>query len=486
MKKLRQKLTQKLMYRDVQEDGQQRYKKADKQNRYSFAFVAILSLMLCACGGRAGQPEPLPQTPDRVDTGFVLTGPDSYDSADTAVLVEKDKQESSVTFLNLNRGRYYTLSMDGTTHLYDKYGESVSLDQIQAGDIVDVTFLKSTKHLTSMKLSTQAWRNEGVSRYEMDLIRGEVTIGEDIYKLADNTQYLSMGQPIEKIDLNESDVLNFQGIGNQVLSVSVEKGHGYLRLVNDENFVGGWIEIGETTVKQITEDMLLVVPEGSYQVNISHRGGGGTKSVVINRNEEMTLDIGDLEVAEEQTGMLLFSVSPSGAAVYIDGTETDISAPVTLKYGIHQMIVKADGYKSITQYLRVGQASAAVNVVLEPITTDNDKDKDKDKNVTDVSSNSYKVYVDAPEDVEVYVDGNYVGVTPCSFKKVAGAHVVTLRKTGYTTRSYTVQVDSEDKDITYSFADLVRSQSVSDNSSERALSASGLVDDIINSVLGVY
>lgn len=448
--------------------------------------MAALFLALSACGGRTGQQETLPQTPERVDTGFIVTGPDSYDSADTAVLVEKNRQEdgaSSVTLLNLNRDRYYTLSMDGTTQLYDKYGESVSLEQIQAGDIVDVTFLKSTKHLVSMKRSTQAWTNEGVSRYAIDMVRGEVTIGEDVYKLADNTQYLSMGQPIEKMDLNETDVLNFQGIGNQVLSVSVEKGHGYLRLLNDENFVGGWIEIGETTVKRITEDMLLVVPEGSYQVDISHRGGGGVKSVIINRNEETTLDIGDLAVAEEQTGILLFSVSPSGAAVYIDGTETDISEPVTLKYGIHQMIVKSDGYKSITQYIRVGQASAAVNVVLESVTTDSDT---KDKDVKDVSSGSYKVFVDAPEDVEVYLDGNYVGITPCSFKKVAGAHVLTLRKTGYTTRSYTVQVDSEDKDITYSFADLVRKSSVSDDDLESELSASGLVNEIINSVLGVY
>ena len=87
---------------------------------------------------------------------------------------------------------------------------------------------------------------------------------------------------------------------------------------------------------------------------------------------------------------------------------------------------------------------------------------------------------------EVYVDGNYVGVTPCSFKKVAGAHVITLRKSGYTTRSYTVQVDSADKDITFSFADLIERDSVSENNSERALSTSGLVNDIINSVLGVY
>ena len=53
------------------------------------------------------------------------------------------------------------------------------------------------------------------------------------------------------------------------------------------------------------------------------------------------------------------------------------------------------------------------------------------------------------------MDGNYVGIAPVSFKKDAGSHVITLRKTGYTPRSYTIQVDSEDKDVTYSFAELV-------------------------------
>ena len=450
------------------------------------AMAAGLMLSGCTAGGDRQSKSPT-QESGRVDTGYVLTGPDSFDSEDTTILVYKNKLDSCVTFLNLNRGKYYTLNMDGTTHLYDKYGESISLGQINEGDIVDITFLKDKKHLTSMQLSSKAWKNDGISNYEMNHIRGEVTIGEDVYKLTDNTQYLSNGQYIEKMDINPSDVLNFQGIDNQVLSVSVEKGHGYLRLLNDENFVGGWIEIGQSTIQRITEDMLLVVPEGSYQVNISHRGGGGVKSVVVNRNEETSLDIGDLAVAEVQTGMILFSISPSSAKVYIDGTETDVSGPVSLEYGIHQLIVKADGYKSITQYIRVGQASAGVNVVLESMTA-TEKEDNKDKNVTDVSTNYYKVHVDAPEGAEVYLDGSYAGIAPCSFRKVAGAHVITLRRTGYVTRSYTVQVDSEDKDISYSFADLEKkigaSDSDDDEDEDEELDVNELVKEIIGSIVG--
>jgi len=402
------------------------------------------------------------ETTVRVDTGFVVTTPDSYDSADTPILVSKDLNESTLTFLNLDVEKRYTLSFDGTTKFYNKYGESIALDQINVGDIVDVTFLKSKKHLTTMTLSADAWCYDNVEKYEFNNVKKEVSIGDEIYKLSDNTQYLSEGRSIEEMDLNAVDILSFQGIDNTVLSVKVEKGHGYLRLANSESFIGGWIEIGQTQIQRITEDMLLAVPEGSYQVNISYKGSGGIKSVVINRDEETTLDIGDLKVEEPRTGTVLFSLNPSNAELFVDGAQVDASQPIVLEYGIHQLIARSDGYKSLTQYLRVGEESAGVNIVLErenntDDTTDSSPESSSGSSTSDTVdtiTDYYKVYIDAPEDVDVYLDGNYVGVTPCSFKKDPGPHVVTLRKKGYATRSYTVHVDEEEKDTSYSFADL--------------------------------
>lgn len=237
--------------------------------------AAVLSLTGCGVpflksGGAASDPSPQPV---QIDTGFVAARPESYDSADTAILMDYNEKDNQVTFLNLDLGRRYTLSMDGTTRLYYKYGEAISMEQIQKGDIVDVTFLKSKKHLTTMQLSVRSWTYSDAAWYEIDTLRGEVSIGEESYKLTSNTQYLSEGRNIELIDLNGADVLSFQGIGNQVLSVKVERGHGFLRLANDEKFVGGWIEVGESLIQRITDDMLLLVPEGSYQVNITNKIG---------------------------------------------------------------------------------------------------------------------------------------------------------------------------------------------------------------------
>ncbi len=450
--------------------------------RYGKKIACILlmtALSVTGCGqnttaGMAQDTATPTQTAEsgRVDTGFVVTNPDSYDSADTAVLVDINSVDNTVTLLNLDLGKQYTLSVDGTTRYADKYGKAISLEQLGEGDIVDVTFLKTKKHLTTMQLSQSAWQYDDVERYELNTVRREVTIGGEVFKLSRDTRYFSQGHSIEEMDLNPSDILTFHGIDTSVLSVTVEKGHGYLRLVNDENFIGGWLEIGQTQIVRITEDMLMTVPEGSYQVNISYNGGGGMKNVVINRNEETTLDIGDLEVAEAQYGMVLFSMNPSGAELYIDGSQVDPSQSITLEYGIHQIIAKADGYKSLTQYLRVAQESAGVDVELDKVDSDSDSDESTGSSsstsstatssTSDTTTTYYRVHIDAPENVEVYLDGNYVGISPCSFKKTSGSHVITLRKTGYETRSYTVQVDEEEKDVSYSFVDLVTSTSASE------------------------
>ena len=216
-----------------------------------------------------------------------------------------------------------------------------------------------------------------------------------------------------------------------------------------EYFVGGWIQVGLKVVQQVTEDMLIPVSEGAYQVLVSNSGTVADKSVSIARNQETVLDLSDVKIAAPKTGQVLFSVLPAEAELYVDGSKADLSGPVELTYGIHQIICRAKGYKSVTKYLSVGQASAGINIELE--VSDGTEEEDGD---AEVIATYYQVHVDAPEKAELYLDGAYVGVVPCSFKKTAGTHVITLSRKGYVTRSYTITVDSEEKDASFSFADL--------------------------------
>lgn len=421
--------------------------------------VLSLLLMITGCGTDPAGAADDRQTGQPGDTGYILAGPGSYDSADTAVVLRVDAAEGTITFRNLSINRSYTLSYDGASTFSDRYGQPMTLSQIREGDIVDLLFLRSKKRLTTLSLSAESFTAGEVSRYAIDPARHSVTVGNDVYKLSDDVHIFSDSGEIEMMDLNTVDLLTFQGIDTTIYSIIVEKGHGYLRLSGDEKFIGGWIEVGQNIIHPITEDMLLTVPEGSYQVLISVKGGGGTKNVIINRDQEVSLDISDLEVAEPQYGQVVFAMTPSTATLYVDGTKVDTGGAVTLEYGIHQLLAKAEGYSTVTSYLKVAEASAGIEIVLEAESEETESTSTESQTVSsgnaDTATGYYKIYIDAPTNAEVYVDGNYVGIAPVSFKKETGTHVVTLRKTGYTPRSYTIQVDSENKDVTYSFVELV-------------------------------
>lgn len=398
---------------------------------------------------------------------FSSSIPGSYDSMDeVAVVMAVNQEEKTITLRNTDLQRNYTLDYSQATRIADRYGSSLSIAQVKAGDLVQVTFLKNKKRLNTLSLcSGEAWTYEKVTEYAVNRNTRVLTLGTDSYKIGDDTLIFSQGKPIDWMDLNDVDVLTVNGIEQHVYSIVVEKGHGYLRLENDTYFVGGWIEVGESLISPITQDMLLTVPEGDYQVLLTNNGNRGIKNISIKRGEELDLDIGDIEIEETKIGRVVFSVTPGNASIYVDGGLVDVETPLELEYGIHQMIAGAEGYDTMTRYINVGEELANLDIRLEKTSTvsGNSSSNNSEKNtaasgtgsvISTTDQGQYHVMITAPEKVELYVDGNYIGITPISFKKVAGSHVITLRKDGYVTRSYTIQVDEEQKDISYSFADL--------------------------------
>lgn len=433
--------------------------------------IMILALVITGCTSEASNIGHAKEDDQKttIGTDFVVAEVGSYDSADTAIVMSVDAEIEYITFMNIATGKQYTLSYDGTTYVKDKYESPMTMSQIKAGDIVDITFLKSKKRLASVQLSQDAWVYTGVENYDLGGINKTATIGSNTYSLPDDVVVISEGQRKEVMDIVEKDVLTVSGIGHSIYSISVEKGHGYLRLSNDSALIGGWIEVGNAVIQQITENMLLAVPEGNYQVVLSNGNSSSVKEVTIERNKEVILDVGDVVKEEDKTGKILFSVDPSTATVSIDGEEVDISKEVELSYGIHKVHMEAEGYQTLTKYIQVGSAYASISFTMEEGEADEDSDSVSDNSSSDEVENAVtgnKVYIDAPKDVEVYMDGSYVGVAPVNFAKVTGSHTITLRKTGYESRSYTIYLYDDGEDVTYSFADLVATgETVSGNSS---------------------
>lgn len=440
--------------------------------------------------------QPEVQETAQPEGGFVKIAPGAYDSADTAIVIAKQEKQKKITFFNLEKQKNYTLNYDGITKFMDKYGTQISAGQLQEGEMVDIQFLKDEKLLSTLEVSSAIWTLNDISKFELDLASGRIKIMDEYYTLHETTVVLSDGKRVEFLDINAQDVLQIKGIDREIYSITIQEGHGYLRLENDEYFVGGWIEVGQKIIRKIEEDMLLTVPEGKYEVYLSHSGVQGTKEVEIKRNQETQLDVGDLKKDDLiKYGNLIITVDPAEAEVYIDGKVIDTSRVVKAAYGMHQVMAKAEGYDTVIQYIRVTENNANIAISLDEKTIrtvsdnsvnsgsesssaknnntttnqsaggnvtsgssseSNPSNKEtSDKNTSNnASTTGYKVTIEAPKGAEAYVDGNYVGIIPISFSKKSGNHEITVRKSGYLTRTYTIDVGEENKDISYSFSDL--------------------------------
>lgn len=476
-------------------------------NWYKKLLVNLICLMLIfAFTGCTSAP--IQSNTEQTTSGFIPAKAGNYDSADTAVILNINTAECKITFQTTFIGKKYTLAYDGATVFLDKYGTGMSVKQLHEGDLVDIKFLKMWKRLDELKLAEGQFAFYDISDYQFSFDGKHVMIAGEQYTLDDNYAIVSDQNNIDIIDINPVDVLSFIGFDHKIYSIVVNQGHGYLRLVNDSYFIGGWIEVSQKQICKIEEDMIIAVPTGTYTITVSNAGSSGQETVTIEQGKEYEIDVSGWQT-EAKYGDIIFSTTPENARVYIDGNVVDISEPVNLEYGLHQMIVVADGYQTISKYLKVGSEEANLDVVMEPkekgvsanwVNTDNKNDENADdsdygqtiinppvssnnatvsyniinppastsSNATSNSnasvsanaantistSSNYKVYIDSPKDVEVYVEGVYVGMAPTSFVKKPGSVVVILRKPGYETRSYTLNLDSENKDVNYSFSEL--------------------------------
>jgi len=468
-----------------------------KESRiYSLIIMTLVSgLMMSGCSLTDLTTNVTDSTGIKSDSLIVSDTVGSYDSMDTAIIKAINRDTQSITFQNMESGKDYTLTYDETTTFQDKYGEALADTQVNCGDVADVTFMKTAKTLTTLKMSSTVWSYTEVTNFSIPSGGKSMYIGDTIYKLEDDYVVASNDKLIELMDINEKDMLTVYGIDQKIYSIVIEKGHGYVSLTNDSDFIGGFIEIGQSIIKPIKEGMLLVVPEGTYDVLITKDGSNGTMPLTVGRDEEVELDLNNIEIAATQYGTLTFTLTPANTELYFDNVLVEPGSQITEAYGLHQLVASADGYDTSTLYVNVGQASANLIVTLTA-STDASTDTTKTTDTTDAtdttsdttdatdsataSSNTgsttgtdstatdtadttnttsanisdYLVYIETPIGAEVYLDGNYLGIAPISFDKSTGNHVITLRKTGYQTRSYTIDVDSTAKDSSYSFADL--------------------------------
>lgn len=371
-----------------------------------------------------------------------------YTSTASVIIRSVNEEDQKISMYLINRNENRDMGYNGATVVQDKYENAMSIAQLKPGDIAEITYNSELERAGSITLSEDAWSYEGVNKYNLNIGNGNASIGDETFSIDNKVLVFADGHVIDTSQIINQDILTIRGKGHSIMSIIVEKGHGYLDIKNDEAVLGSFIEVGQTVISQIAPDMLITVPEGSYTVRITGEGIEELREVQIERNKETILDLGDIEVAKIQDASVKFSIMPSTAAVYVDEVKIDISRPARLPLGLHLVTATASGYDSLSQYFQIEEGVNTVRMTLEEGADISGND------IFSTEKEEPKITIESPVGAEVYQDNLYMGIAPVTYNKTAGDHTITLRKPGYITRSYGITVVDDKNDVTYAFPDL--------------------------------
>lgn len=283
---------------------------------------------------------------------------------DAFLITENDMRSECLILEQLASGKQYMYYYSVTTQFRDKYGNRATVSEFEPGRVITVGKKDIHGRLLQAQISDQVWEYPDVTRYSVDEERGVFMIADTNYSYDENLFIYSDGNSEKLSDLTELDTLRIVGIGRKILSISVTTGHGELQLENTSLFEGSFIQIGSKIFSEITYNMSMELPEGTYMVAVANNGYGGSTEIEIASGRKTVLDLDTLKGEGPKTGNILFAVDVEGATIRIDGEAVDYSQAVPIRYGVHTLTVTTDSYDTYSKKLFVNSEKATIVIGL--------------------------------------------------------------------------------------------------------------------------
>jgi hypothetical protein len=423
----------------------------------------ILYCGLCGCTAGSGNV--------KVYDGDMAGVDVSHEEVSMVAVVSKvDIDGKKISFIDCVSGNKKDLIYNGGVSIKNAYGNDIDIADLSCGEIMDVTYYEDTGKLVDMTVDSKAVKRTGVTKLVIDADKKSASYKGIECNVAQFVTAYDDGLQVDVMEISTEDQVTLNFYGDKLMSIVVELGHGYVRLTNQNSYIGGMVEIGYDVIVPVTADMLLEVREGSYTLRISKNGySQSMEDVVVVKGEKTDVDL--LEIAIPR-GTAVFNIEPEEAILYVGG-KVQATHSYSDIYGDYTIKIEADGYNTFNGKFTINDSVKNFDISL---TKQDETDDESDSSESDDASESTEaadntteqtatasenvmtnstVTINSPTDVGVYVDGEYVGMSPVTFAKTVGTHTVTLYKSGYLIKSYTIQSLDDGNDDTYTLADLV-------------------------------
>lgn len=429
-------------------------------------------------------------------SGSIMSTPGAVDKKgkkeNVAVLRGIDREANRIGVYLVNEMKETGFSYDLATLVKSVNDQELVMPELKLGSILNLEFRDDTDMLSKVEVSKEAWDYQGVKNLVIDEVLSKMQIGERNYMYDAGLTVISGRDNVSLSNIDTSkDILEVRGIGEKILSIDITTGHGVLDFASYDDFLGGTIEIGYDVFDDITDNMKYVLREGRYKVIMKNGKLSVNKVIDIRRDRTEVLRVSDFTKEMNRSSRVTFNLSPSNSAIYIDGREVDVYKKLELDYGEYLVKVTAEGYMDWESVVTISKPKTVMSIALalkkeepeegeqddgmaEPaINHENSQDNTEDTGIATTPSENEddeeketKVRTDStktisfrkPEGATISFDGRVIGDAPCEMSKVTGEHEITLKKDGYETQTYTVNIEDDGEDVVFSFPEMVKEQ----------------------------
>lgn len=369
--------------------------------------IIIASVFAMTLGGGDKTPDII--IPEAEETTAPVEEAEKVFERALAVVKYVDTATGGLMVYDIEKLKMITLKMDSSMIIKDEYGEDIDLAQIDLGDMIETKYDTLSMMPESVKITAVTWERKDVSNMVVDVENKSIKISNDSYTYTDELVTSDAGEAFDIASLSTADEAYVRGYKDMVWSVVLVNGHGTIKLINHEIFIGGQLEIGNRTSFTIEAEMVVPVTAGVHNVVVSKDNMSPyVTQVVVEEDTELVIDLSE---AQPKVGTVEFIVLQDGVTVYMDDELVNLEEEHILDFGTYKIKAEKENYVTWEGELLLSQAYQQFKI-------------DMDKTPT-------FVFINQPEGADAYLDGVPIGIVPTQAPFSPGSHTVQLSQEGY-------------------------------------------------------
>ena len=371
------------------------------------------------------------------------------------VVHEIGAKRKRITIWDIEEKQHIKMSIKDKTQMTDRYGKPMSIQEIELGDIVEITYQAKQKDILTIQKSAKAWIKSELLEIDINAQSKTIKIGNTKYDYTSDLMVIN--DELEKIDINNInnlDTLTIKGLDNTIWSIQVVKSAGYLKLSNIPT-TEGTIEIGNNIIYRLEEiEDNIPLSGGQHKIVIRMEGYKPfVKHINISTKQIEELN---LEEVEEAVADLKLMVTNPGVdyKIYIDNKTYRKEEAIKVKPGQYTLKVAAEGFKTYEGEIELEEGSRRINISLQSDhesavpeaggQNTNQESPKADSNPSPIEEiKTVQIIIETdPADAQLFVNGVYKGKTPTLTGLKPGEYSITLEKEGYSSLYSTIIIDA--------------------------------------------